>query len=153
MNQNVYTYMAAAIRCVREGADAAHAAALRGEPYAAPDSQITLQEHGYRVTIARVASAPDASPRKSVPARFFSVDGGHVRKPWRTRGGKHVRPADLVEAIRPAWPGVKALCQKSMFDCRLETLISWLHQCVEMGLLKKVGRRYEVSSYGMEVAR
>jgi hypothetical protein len=153
MNQNVYTYMAAAIGCVREAADAAHAAALRGEPYAVSDSQITLQEQGYRVTIAKVASGTAASQSKSATTSFFSVGGGSLRKPWKTRGGKHVRPADLVEAIRPGWPGIKPLCHKSRFDCRLETLTSWLSQCREMGLVRKVGRKYEVVSNGMEVAQ
>ena len=153
MTQNVYTHMAAAISCVREVAEAAHAAAVRGDPYVAPNAHITLQEHGYRITIAKVASASTASSTKSAPTSFFAVDGGRLRKPWKTRGGKHVRPADLVDAIRPGWPGIESLVHPSNFDCRKETMTNWLKECVCLGLLAKKGKNYVLGAGAAEVAR
>jgi hypothetical protein len=151
MNQNVYSYMSAVIRCVREDADVAHAAALRGEQYAAPDSQITLQEHGYRVTISKMSSSTAASLTKGAPASFFSVNEGRLRRPWKTRGGKRLRPADLIEAIRPGWPGFKVLCDT--FDTHNEGLSSWLKQCTAMGLLARCGKGYVVTENAAEVTR
>jgi hypothetical protein len=63
-------------------------------------------------------------------------------RPWRTRGGRTVEPKELVDAIRNGWPGIKALCDKSMFDTHNEGINSWLKDCMSMGLLIKAGKGY-----------
>jgi hypothetical protein len=111
---------------------------------AAQPMTLTVEQDGVVITVtaplgtrpfAEAGTGHSAAQGAGMPVTLRS-------RPWRTRGGRTVKPEELVEAIRNGWPGLKALCDKSMFDTHNEGINSWLKDCMALGLLVKAGKGY-----------